>query len=219
MRMPAEDRAAVGQPIDLGRDTIVTILRVIEEGWTHAQAKGATAAVKEEPLTEKLRDGMRLANSRPHPMIVLAGTQTRSTPDVPKPDGLTDIPLMYINIFFQFAVHDPHAIIECKLVAVGNRGLRRKYVVNGIDRFRDGKYSGTHTAAFMAGYVLVGTFDEVVRGINSYLARQGRPHERLGQSTIIKEPWCRESEHPRRLTQGPIALHHAFLSFASHSRC
>ena len=218
MRMPAEDRAAVGQPIDLAPETMVAILRVIEEGWARAQVRGATAEIKEVPLTEKLRDGMRLANSRPPSMIVLAGTETRSTPDVPKPDGHTDIPLMCINIFLQFAEHDPHAIIECKRVAAGDADLCREYVVNGIDRFRDGKYSGRHTAAFMAGYVLVGTFDAVVHGINSYLARQRRLGERLEPSTLINDPWCRESKHAR-LAHGPIALYHAFLSFASHLRC
>ena len=217
MRLPREDQRVVGLRIDLAPDTMATILRVIEEGWVLAQGMDATATAKEVPLTKKLREGMRMASSRPDNMIVLPGTESTSTPELEAPDGLTDIPLLLIEIYLRSGEQDPHAIIECKRIAGGNTDLCRQYVINGIDRFRDGKYSGTHNTAFMVGYVLIGTVDAAACGINRHLAYRHRADEHLAPSTLINEPWVRESKHQRN-AHGPIELHHAFLPFAGDSR-
>ena len=91
--------------------------------------------------------------------------------------------------------------------------LCRRYVVDGIDdRFISAKYAGRHRVAFMAGYVLSGSVDAVVRRINRYLSERGRAAERLGFCTVLAAAWARSSSHPR-LAPPPIELHHAFLTF------
>lgn len=212
MIVPAENQNVAGRLIELAPHLVTTILQVIEEGWAHAKATGATATDHERPLAEHLRRGMRAAISLPGSMVVQRGTESVSSQAALEPDGLTDIPLFFVEIFFQSLDHDPHAIIECKRIAGGDRHLRREYVVNGIDRFRDGKYSSQHKTAFMVGYVVAGTIDDAAAGVNKYLARRRPIGERLGESTVVLRPSFRESKHPR-LIHGPIVLHHAFLSF------
>ena len=212
MKLPTEDRNVAGERIELGPDLVATVLRVIEEGWVRAKAMGATATDLERPLTERLRRGMRTAKSRPESIVVQRGAESLSSQAALVPDGLTDIPLFFLEIYLQSSVQDPHAIIECKRIAGTDTNLCREYVVNGIDRFRDGKYSSRHRAAFMVGYVLTGTIDDAANGVNKYLAGRQRPTERLATSTVVAGSWLRKSRH-QRLTHGLIVLHHAFLSF------
>lgn len=215
MRLPTEDRNVAGQLIELGPDLVATVLRVIEEGWARAKAMGAAATDLERPLTERLRCGMRTAESRPESIVVQRGAESLSSQAALVPDGLTDIPLFFLEIYLQSSIQDPHAIIECKRIAGTDTGLCREYVVNGIDRFRDGKYSSRHKAAFMVGYVLMGTIDDAANGINKYLVGRRRA-ERLAPSTLVVGPWLRESRH-QRLAHGLIVLHHALLSFDDNS--
>ena len=173
-------------------------------------------------MTERLRDGMRSAlNGGELPwgrtMIVLPGTESRSRPDVLLPDGRTDIPILWIEIFLRSGEHDPHAIIECKRIAGDDRDLCRKYVVNGIDdRFRTGKYARNHAAGFMAGYLIAGDAGAAARGVNRSLNAirknyEPRHDENLKPSHLVAEPWAWTSHHPREAAPA-VALHHAFLS-------
>ena len=214
MIVPAPGQNVTGELIELAPDLVATVLRVIEEGWANAKAIGATATDKEVPLTERLRYGMRNAKSRPFSMIVQRGSESLSYRAELVPDGLTDIPLFIWAAYEQSSDQDPHAIIECKRIAGGDGGLRREYVVNGIDRFRDGKYSNRHEVAFMVGYVLMGTIRGAADGINRYLSGQKRAAESLGPSTLVVGRWLRQSKH-QRSSGGAIVLHHAFLSFDS----
>ena len=166
-------------------------------------------------MTERLRDGMRSAlNGGELPwgrtMVVLPGTESRSRPDVLRPDGRTDIPILLIRTFLRFGEHDPHAIIECKRIVGDDTHLCREYVVNGIDRFRTGKYARNHSTGFMAGYLIADRISAAVAGINNYLHGKKRDDEHLTRSNLIDEPWVRESRHPRSDTV-PIVMHHAFL--------
>lgn len=110
-------------------------------------------------MTERLRDGMRSElKSKGHPwgktLVVLPGTESRSDGAVVIPDGRTDIPLMLIEVFLRTQEHDPHAIIECKRIIGSDTHLCREYVVEGVDRFRTGKYGQNHAFGFMVGYPL-----------------------------------------------------------------
>ena len=212
MKLPTEGRNVAGQLIELGPDLVATVLRVIEEGWAHAKAMGATVTDLERPLTERLRCGMRTAKSRPESIVVQRGAESLSSQATLVPDGLTDIPLFFLEIYLRSSVQDPHAIIECKRIAGTDTDLCREYVVNGIDRFRDGKYASRHQAAFMVGYVLMGTTDDAANGINKYLAGRKRADDRIVPSTVVVGSWLRESRH-QRLAHDLIVLHHAFLSF------
>ena len=220
MKLPFDVNATAGRRfINLGPDIATAILRTVEVGWTFAlRSSDVNADTGEVGITERLRDGMRYAlDSGILPwktMIVLPGTESRSSRDVPLPDGRTDISIQCIEIFVRFRVHDPHAIIECKRVAGNNAHLCREYVVEGIDRFRTGQYSNNHSTGFMIGYLIEGDATAVANCINNYLNRKSRYDENLKPSDIVAEPWVWASCHPRKRTS-PIALYHAFLAFTA----
>lgn len=219
MKLPLDDSATSGrQFIDLGRDIATTILRTIKSGWELALlSPDVNTDTGEIKLTERLRDGMRQAlNSGSLPwgktMMVLPGTESRSHPDVLVPDGLTDISIMLVKTFRRFGEHDPHAIIECKRIDGNNTYLCREYVLEGIDRFQNGKYSGNHSTGFMIGYLIAGDEQIAVIGINNNLNYRSRSTENLEPSHLVVESWVWSSLHPREGTS-PIELHHSFLAF------
>lgn len=220
MKLPVDGSSTSGRHfIDLEPDITWTILRTVKVGWTIAlQAPDVNTCALEVPLTERLRDGMRQAVNREgsslrETLVVLQGAESRSRPEVLVPDGRTDIPILCIRIYFRFREHDPHAIIECKRIADDDARLCREYVVEGIDRFRTGQYSGNHSTGFMIGYLISGNEQAAVIGINSYLNRNSRPDEILQPSDEITNLGVWTSRHPRAATS-PIKLHHSFLAFA-----
>ena len=221
MKLPLDGPAPSDrQFINLGPDIASTILRTIEAGWVLAlQSPDVNTSAGEVEITERLRDGMRCALksgcfSWSKSMAVLPGTESRSRPEILVPDGRTDIPILWIEIFFRFGEHDPHAIIECKRIAGDNTDLCREYVVEGIDRFRTSKYSGNHSIGFMAGYLIAGDANAAALGVNRYLNSKSRRAETLKLSNLISASWAWESCHPRK-TNSPIGLHHAFLELAA----
>ena len=129
--------------------------------------------------------------------------------DAPRATGLTDISVTVRGL----DGHDPHAVIECKRIRGDDPKLCRLYVVQGIDRFRHGKYGADHAQDFMVGYVFQSEIGGAVAGINRYLARQGQEAESLTDSKVLAEPWVRQSCHVRK-SKRPIGLHHAFLTTA-----
>ena len=220
MRLPLDDPVATGRPcIELAREVATAILCTVEAGWMLASASSdLNTSWEEVQLTERLRDGMRQAvNSGTlrwtAGLFVLPGTESRSRPDVLAPDGRTDIPIFLIEIALFFGEHDPHAIIECKRVSGSDAHLCRQYVVEGVDRFRLGKYGGNHSTGFMIGYLIADDATAAATGINRYLNHKSRDTENLKSSDIVATSWARRSTHPRAKSS-PIELHHAFLSFA-----
>lgn len=217
MKIPYEDSLAVGlEVIELEPDVVAAILLTLQAGWesasTSADIHTNTGEVK---VTERLRDGMRKAlNVLPwgKTMIILPGTESRSQPTVLLPDGRTDIPILFIEIFLRIQEHDPHAIIECKRIAGDDAHLCREYVVEGIDRFRTGKYGRKHAVGLMVGYLVAQDASAAAAGINAYLSRQRRKPEHLGPSDLISGTWAWRSRHPREASAPPIELHHAFVA-------
>ena len=218
MKLPRAVPVTAGRPfIELAPETSAAILRTVRAGWALAlKSPDVNAGAAEVPMTERLRDGMRSAlNGGELKMVVSPGSESRSSPDVLLPDGRTDIPILSIEIFLRFGEHDPHAIIECKRIADDDPHLCREYVVNGIDRFRTGKYAGNHAAGFMAGYLIAGDASTAAHGVNQYLnaghgSHAPRHDEKLKPSTLVAEPWAWASRHPREAAPA-VALHHAFL--------
>ena len=203
--------------IELDSEISAVILRILKKGWLLAsESSEVNTHAAEVPMTERLRDGMRSALRDDKPfMVVLPGTESRSRPEVALPDGRTDIPILCIEIFLRFGEHDPHAIIECKRIAGSNARLCREYVVNGIDRFRTGKYAENHSTGFMAGYLIAGDASSAAHGVNRYLNAghmNRKPHhdENLKPSTLVSEPWAWTSRHSRE-GASEVVLHHAFL--------
>ena len=205
--------------LNLAREFSATVLRTLGRGWMIARTHPAMRqGTHEEVITEKLRDGMRsVVNDRsvggPR-MIVAPGTESRSRPDVPRPDGRTDIPIYFPDVPEACYDHDPHAIIECKRVAGDDTTLCRLYVQEGIDRFVVGKYSGRHPVGFMAGYLQSGHAGLATDGINRYLLDSERSAECISGSTVLSEDWVRSSRHARPGTATDIEIHHAFLGFS-----
>ncbi len=205
------------QLIDIHRERSEAILQVVDAGWKLASTSPrAHARAGEVEITECLRDGMRavLAESAAdwsRKMTVLPGTESRSSTDVRRPDGRTDVPVFFSDIREEYNEHDPHAIVECKRVAGSRTGLCREYVQEGMDRFATGKYARNHAVGFMVGYLLSGDAASAAACINAHLTRKRRQSEHLGPCGIAHRPWARSSCHARPAPADPIALHHAFF--------
>ena len=218
MRIPYESTGAIGRPyIALGPEIVAAILSTLQSGWGVANINAGVAAAGEVEITERLRDGMRAAlNSGRLPwaklFIVALGMESRSTPAVTTPDGRTDIPIYVLEVFLRYGEHDPHAIIECKRLDGKDPHLCREYVVEGIDRFRTGKYAENHANGFMAGYLLRGDAAEAAGRVNVYLAHARREAEHLTASEILNDPSFWRSTHKRANPRPPINLHHALLA-------
>lgn len=218
MRIPYEATGAIGrQYIALGPEIVAAILLTLQSGWAVANIDASVATAGEVVITERLRDGMRAAlNSGRLPwaksFIVALGMESRSTVATTTPDGRTDIPIYVIEVFLRYGEHDPHAIIECKRLDGKDTHLCREYVVEGIDRFRSGKYAENHAAGFMTGYLLRGDATEAADGVNAYLARARRGAEQLAASDLVEHPSFWRSAHGRTHSRPPIDLYHALLA-------
>ena len=212
MRIPREKGQIGRQLIDLKLDTTAAILRTLEAGWMYASPY-VNSEDWEVDITEHLRDGMRKALEGKEPkLVVQTGAESRSNPQVIRPDGRTDIPIFVIEIFLRFGEHDPHAIVECKRISGFDASLCRLYVVEGISRFQNGKYAANHSVAFMSGYLVSGDGPTAVGGINRYLSSKSRHSEHLRRSSVITGNsvfWS--SRHARSGGQHLIRLHHAFF--------
>lgn len=207
--------------IQLGPDITTAILSTLMAGWESASGfPDVTPDSGEVAMTERLRDGMRTAlRTHRYPwsrnMVVLPGTESRSKPSVLLPDGRTDIPIFLIEIFFGSQDHDPHAVIECKRIAAGDRHLCREYVVEGVDRFRLGKYGENHLTGFMVGYLLCGSASVAVSDVNAYLTFKAREPEHL--HLVADPPPSWSSQHARTSPALPITLYHSFFSLPSRA--
>lgn len=224
MRIPYETSAAIGREyITLGPEVIAAILLTLQSGWAVAGITAAHATAGEVEITERLRDGMRVALNTGRlawskSFLIAPGTESRSTLRVTTPDGRTDIPVYLIEIFLRYGEHDPHAIIECKRLDGANAHLCREYIVEGVDRFRSGKYGENHAAGFMTGYLLRGDALHGALGVNAYLSRVGRAAEHLAASDLVEGASFWRSSHARAIARVPIDLHHALLALDCEAR-
>lgn len=218
MRIPYEATGVIGrQYIALGPEIVAAILLTLRSGW--AAANIGSEATGEVEITERLRDGMRVTlNSGCLPwaksFIVALGMESRSMVTTITPDGRTDIPVYVLEIFLRFGEHDPHAIIECKRLDGANTYLCREYVVEGVDRFRTGKYAENHATGFMAAYLLRGDAAEAAGGVNAYLSRVHRTAEQLAASDLVDDPSFWRSTHQRDTSHPLVELHHTMLPLA-----
>lgn len=213
------DQPGVGRDLlDIGQDLAANILRLIGAGWER-RTPDCGADSGEVQMTKCLREGM-IGALKDHvipsakKLSVLPGTESWQTKNPRRPAGLTDISIHLSNIREKLDDHGPHAIIECKRVAGDNAGLCRQYVIQGIDRFKEGKYAEGHAIAFMVGYLLSPSVEAAVSRINRFLSTAGREEDRLNPCAVLNKPWTRSSHRSRTTTRKPIDLHHAFLRFA-----
>lgn len=201
--------------VALTPDVRQAILDVVRAGWAVAsEVVEETDVAREDALNELLRDGMRFAveedralglHRRLPEMRILPEGASRSCPELDRPDGRPDIPILLSRPFSQEA----QAVIECKRVDGNRAKLCRLYVVEGIDRFTSGKYARNHETAFMVGYVITGTCVAAVDGVNGYLERRARPQDQLEQLPGMDRSTWRS--HHSRTSGFPIVLFHTFL--------
>ena len=216
MSIPFDYPAAPRTTIDIQEDRCITILWTIWHGWKGVLAAGEVDATWDEvSITGRLQCEM-VRTVEDKDVWVWPGAESRSTTNLRKPDGITDIPIAFTSIREKQNDHGPHAIIECKLVAEDSAYLCREYVNEGVRRFVRGakedsqypKYAAKHAFGFMAGYLLRGNAERAAKRINNYLDEA----ECLRSPTILREDWLRTSAHRRRRPLPPITLHHAFLA-------
>ncbi|TDE45537.1 hypothetical protein E0I26_06205 [Flavobacterium rhamnosiphilum] len=73
--------------------------------------------------------------------------------------------------------------VEAKNLKVNDSGLKRRYIATGIDNFlADGKYF--ECEGFLVGYILEGTVDNCVEGINKLLQKDQRGNETIYKLSI-----------------------------------
>lgn len=205
--------------MDIGSELRDRVLDIVDAGWARAtRSERMCPDAGEVGITECLRSGMREALSERiadwcKNMTILPGTEYRSDSPASHPEGITDIPIFFQNIRYAYDDHEPHAIIECKRVAGDDANLCRLYVVEGIDRFRTGKYAARHALAFMVGYILAGDAAAAATGINKYLSGRGRGSEHLSYASLVGTASMWISHHPRPGRAVAIGLRHVFLGF------
>ena len=210
------DQQEARAPLFLGRTVRAALIKLIDAGWKIATRQmTGRAGQAEVETTEYLRDGMRDAAKRlgsfGRQITIAPGTESRSTRGSRRPKGITDIPIYLRTIREEYDDHDPHAIVECKRVSGSDAALCRNYVVEGIDRFRTGKYAEGHAHGFMAGYLVSGDAVAAVRGINRYLTGRGRIADQLARSGEMGTQDCWKSRHDRDMGRQAIRLEHVFL--------
>lgn len=218
MRVPADTSIqAVCRPGVLGPHIIHSILSVVKAGWDQASdSPELHSGCGEVMITEILRQSMRGVLRLREPawertMIVLPGAESMSRSGLTRPDGITDIPILLTDRFQEHGVHDPHVIIECKRLSGMDARLCRLYILEGIDRFKIGKYGRDHRVGLMVGYLIEGTEEEAVTRINLYLSNHDRNDEMLRKSEVVQASWAWVSEHDRPNVLEQIQLHHAHL--------
>lgn len=112
--------------------------------------------------------------------------------------------------------------LECKRLNPGHAGETRpyhaEYVSRGMQRFVDGQYAGEVEHGGMLGYVLDGSLDAAISGVERNIARL---RERLGMSgppdfrSSAHRPddrRVRETHHRRQPPAGRLVLHHMFVA-------
>ena len=217
MKIPAPSSGVVmPATVELVDDMVETVLKYLILSWDHVSTlPDVHANSLEVPVTEHLREELRVQVSRcpwgKGMLVIQAGSESKSDPALKVPDGITDIPLFHFAIYQRDQDHSPHMIVECKRIAGNDAGLCRKYVVEGMDRFIDGKYGARHRAGFMVGYVQAGTAAESVDRVNTYLTKNTRVKDCLSD---LPQPEAWESNHLRASPMPEIHLRHAFLKTA-----
>ena len=218
MTLELGSSAALGSPVHLAREISPeiekNILRFVVDGFERWKEKGLDSFCKQEdPFTVRLVACMKeLKRERDIPFVpeyqhvellesMLEGEES------PAYAGISDI-----EILWDLFVDDASYCIECKRVASGV--LARLYVVEGINRFVQGRYASRLRASAMIGYVVQGAPGEVFVHVNHQIGNnQCMDSEHLlYEADPIK--WLKtvyESNHPRPSQNSSIRLTHLFF--------
>lgn len=192
-----------GRSVELAQGQVLTVLKAIADGWEAAAENDALeATLGEEEMTRWLIGGMRRT------MRELGVTVARETKT---PEGnVPDICIYFQKLREEEDEHEPHVVVECKLVAASKSDLCARYVRQGMSRFKEGKYGKRRSHGFMVGYLTSGSAAGAVAGVNIYLTRHWSETERLEQAHIWASLEAWQSHHSRP-HEAPIVIMHQFL--------
>lgn len=98
--------------------------------------------------------------------------------------------------------------VEAKNLKSSDSGLKRRYITTGIDNFlAGGKYF--ECEGFLVGYILEGTTESCVKGINNLLLKDKREKETICKSSAFSSIDSHFSNHNGK------NLFHLFLDFVN----
>ena len=100
--------------------------------------------------------------------------------------------------------------IECKLIEANNKTLCDKYIIKGVERFLDCRYSSKCSHSAMLGYIRKTTCQDVATKIKDRLSPSST-FSKTGQLLPFEEHYT--SLHQRTACLSPFTLHHFLLSF------
>lgn len=106
--------------------------------------------------------------------------------------------------------------IECKRLSNGK--LSKEYVIQGMERYRGGRYAADKPFGAMIGYVISGRIDDMPRHINDQLKKHPTWSEtdRLVKYEPVRDCWTLYSSRHKRDSNFPdIRLVHMFIDLTS----
>ncbi len=211
--MDSEDSSAIGTPNAIFlRNIIATVFGLTLDSWAKVLAHVEVNANCDEPfmagclvramILEKRRCGLSTFRIEDE-------VGTRSSPEVPKPDGRIDIKIIY-----SFDESEYFGM-ECKRVSGESSELARKYVKDGVTRFVSGKYSPSHQWASMVGFVIDSDTAGAIKLVQSYLSKLAKEVEVIGEWQRAKQPRLKRplylTAHKQQYSRSELTIFHLFL--------
>lgn len=96
--------------------------------------------------------------------------------------------------------------VEAKNLKANDSDLKRRYITTGIDNFlTKGKY--VDCDGFLVGYILGGTVENCVKGINKLLINDKRQNEKIEKTSTFLSIDSYHSKHQKK------EIYHLFLNF------
>ncbi|ENA1815417.1 hypothetical protein ABF174_002051 [Flavobacterium psychrophilum] len=98
--------------------------------------------------------------------------------------------------------------VEAKNLKVNDSDLKRRYITTGIDNFlTKGKY--VNCDGFLVGYILEGTVENCVKGINKLLEKDKRQNEKIEKASTFLSIDNHFSKHQEK------EIYHLFLNYVN----
>ncbi len=98
--------------------------------------------------------------------------------------------------------------VEAKNLKVNDSGLKRRYITTGIDNFLSGgKYFDCD--GFLVGYILEGSIENCVKGVNKLLKKDNREKEIIEKISTFLSLDSHFSNHQEK------SIYHLFLNYVS----
>ena len=189
--LPLDESTAVGQPpLLLRQDIIVTVLRLIREGWAQVCNAGEISTNSDEvTIAGALHNAMWEAKLQlgiiGPPQIVNEPAARKSRRSL-KPDGFIDF-----KMFYGWGTQEDYFGIECKRISSStsgkDKGLATEYVNQGVMRFVTGIYSPGHDFAAMIGFVIDGKLNECAERVQQRLTK-------YCQKICLEDDWAVEHD-------------------------